>query len=87
VVRTAVIITNNPQPVIKEVLETMERGITLLSGTGAYTGKERTILYCVITRAEVSQLKALVHEADPRAFIVIGQAHEVLGEGFRPLKI
>ena len=86
VVRTAVIITNNPAPVIKEVLETMERGMTLLSGTGAYTGQERTILYCVITRSEVAQLKALVHEADPGAFIVIGQAHEVLGEGFRPLK-
>ncbi len=87
VVRTAVIITTNPQPVIQEVLGTMERGLTLLSGTGAYTGIERTILYCVITRSEVAQLKALVHEADPQAFIVIGQAHEVLGEGFKPLKI
>ncbi len=87
VVRTAVIITNNPAPVIKEVLETMERGMTLLSGTGAYTGQERSILYCVITRAEVAQLKALVHQADPRAFIVIGQAHEVLGEGFKPLQV
>jgi uncharacterized membrane-anchored protein YitT (DUF2179 family) len=39
----------------------------------------------VITRSEVTQLKALVNEIDPRAFIVIGQAHEALGEGFRPL--
>jgi uncharacterized membrane-anchored protein YitT (DUF2179 family) len=61
-------------------------GITVLQGTGAYTGEERPVLYCVITRAEVATLKAIVQEADPRAFMVIGVAHEALGEGFRPLK-
>jgi uncharacterized membrane-anchored protein YitT (DUF2179 family) len=44
------------------------------------------MLYCVVTRSEVSVLKSLVREADPNAFIVIGQAHEVLGEGFHPLQ-
>jgi uncharacterized membrane-anchored protein YitT (DUF2179 family) len=44
------------------------------------------VLYCVVTRSEVNQLKELVHEADPDAFMVIGTAHEALGEGFRPLK-
>jgi len=43
-------------------------------------------LYCVITRAEVAALKAIVHEVDPKAFMVIGVVHEALGEGFRPLK-
>jgi uncharacterized membrane-anchored protein YitT (DUF2179 family) len=85
VVRTAVIITTNPQPVQEMVLINMERGVTVLSGTGAYTGAEKTILYIVVTRSEVAQLKALVREADPGAFIVIGQASEVLGEGFQPL--
>ncbi len=85
VVRTAMIITNNPDPVVQDILESMERGVTILEGKGAYTGMERTILYCVVTRSEIAQIKALVKEADPRAFIVIGQANEVLGEGFRPL--
>jgi uncharacterized membrane-anchored protein YitT (DUF2179 family) len=85
VVRTALIITSNPEPVKEKVLLDMERGITVLTGTGAYTGAERMILYIVVTRSEVAQLKALVHEADPGAFIVIGQASEVLGEGFQPL--
>jgi uncharacterized membrane-anchored protein YitT (DUF2179 family) len=67
------------------VLDEMERGVTLLQGTGGYTGSERPVLYCVITRSEVAQLKTIVHECDPEAFIVIGQAHEVLGEGFKPL--
>jgi uncharacterized membrane-anchored protein YitT (DUF2179 family) len=85
VVRTALIITNNPRPVKEKVLINMERGVTVMTGRGAYTGEEREILYIVVTRSEVAQLKALVHEADPKAFIVIGQASEVLGEGFQPL--
>lgn len=85
VVRTALIITNNPQQVKEQVLVNMERGVTEMTGKGAYTGAERVILYIVITRSEVAQLKALVHEADPAAFIVIGQASEALGEGFQPL--
>jgi uncharacterized membrane-anchored protein YitT (DUF2179 family) len=70
---------------VQEILESLERGVTILEGKGGYTGLERTILYCVVTRSEIAQVKALVKEADPQAFIVIGQANEVLGEGFRPL--
>jgi len=51
-----------------------------------YTQKQRTVLYVVISRSEVSRLKAIIHEIDPDAFVVIGQASEALGEGFRPLK-
>jgi uncharacterized membrane-anchored protein YitT (DUF2179 family) len=58
-----------------------------MDATGVYTGTKRTMLYCVITRSEVSVLKSLVLEADQDAFVVIGQAHEVLGEGFRPRKV
>jgi uncharacterized membrane-anchored protein YitT (DUF2179 family) len=85
-VRTAMIVTSQPEAISERVLEELERGVTLLEGTGAYTGAERPVLYCVITRAEVATLKAIVHEVDPRAFMVIGVVHEALGEGFRPLK-
>ncbi len=85
VFRTAMIVSNNANQVAQRILSVMERGVTVLQGTGAYTGSERPVLYCVITRAEVNQLKALVREADPNAFMVIGVAHEALGEGFRPL--
>ncbi len=83
--RTAMIVSNHASEVAQRILSVMERGVTILPGTGAYTGDERPVLYCVITRAEVNQLKALVREADPKAFMVIGIAHEALGEGFRPL--
>jgi len=85
-VRTAMIITGKAQAVSERVIEDLERGVTFLEGTGAYTGSSRPVLYCVITRAEVATLKAIVHEIDPEAFMVIGVAHEALGEGFRPLK-
>jgi uncharacterized membrane-anchored protein YitT (DUF2179 family) len=85
VTRTAFIITSEPEQVSQSILVDLERGVTAINATGAYTGSERTMLYCVITRSEVNILKSIVQEADPKAFIVIGQAHEVLGEGFKPL--
>lgn len=85
-VRTAIVVTAEAEAISARVLEELERGATILEGTGAYTGAGRPVLYCVITRAEVATLKAIVQEVDPRAFMVIGVAHEALGEGFRPLK-
>jgi uncharacterized membrane-anchored protein YitT (DUF2179 family) len=85
-VRTAIIVTSEAEVIAARVLEDLERGATILEGTGAYTGAGRPVLYCVISRAEVATLKAIVQEIDPRAFMVIGVAHEALGEGFRPLK-
>ena len=85
VVRTALIVTAHPEDVKTKIMHAMGRGITELSGKGGYTGTSRPVLYCVITRSEVTRLKAMVSEADPNAFMVIGRAHEALGEGFHPL--
>ncbi len=85
-VRTAMIVTDRLEAVANRILHEMERGATLLHGTGAYTMDPRPVMYCVITRSEVQQLKTIVREADPQAFMVIGVAHEALGEGFQPFK-
>ena len=85
VIRTALIVTVDPQIVSRRIMEEMQRGVTLLSARGGYTGAERTVLYCVISRSEVMRLKSLVREVDPMAFMVIGQAQEALGEGFMRL--
>ena len=84
--RTAIIISSKPDEITKKVLTLLERGVTLLPAKGAYTGKDYELLYCVLSRSEVNVLKAIVREIDPLAFIVIGQANEALGEGFRPLE-
>jgi uncharacterized membrane-anchored protein YitT (DUF2179 family) len=84
--RMAFIITSEHKVVSRQILTLLERGVTMLPGTGVYTNQSRPVLYCVLTRAEVNLLKAIVQEADPDAFMVIGQANEALGEGFRPLR-
>ena len=86
ILRSAVIITACPQEISNRILTELERGVTIIPGTGAYTGATRPVLYCVVGRAEVNKLKVLVHELDPKAFMVIGQVNEALGEGFKPLK-
>ncbi len=83
--RTAMIVTDQCDAIAQRVLEDLQRGVTVLAGTGAYTGEARPVLYCVVTRAEVATIKAIVNEIDPNAFMVIGVAHEALGEGFKPL--
>jgi uncharacterized membrane-anchored protein YitT (DUF2179 family) len=64
----------------------MERGVTVLPARGGFTGDEKTVLFCVVSRSEAQQLKAVVREVDAKAFLVIGQAYEALGEGFRSLQ-
>lgn len=86
IVRAATIITNRPQAIAERVLKEMQRGVTGWVGTGLYSGEARHILLIAVSRSEVSQLKAIIKEADPQAFVVIGQAHEALGEGFKPMQ-
>ena len=85
-VRTAMIVTGQAETIAGRILSEMVRGVTILNGTGAYTGTARPVLYCVVSRSEIQQLKTIVHETDPKAFMVIGQAHEALGEGFQTFK-
>jgi len=86
VMRVATIITTRPEAVAAGVLTELERGVTEWTGKGMYSGAEKHVLLCAVSRAEIVPLKAIIHDADPQAFVVIGQAQEVLGEGFRPLR-
>lgn len=83
VIRTVMIITDHPDPIRESILQQLERGVTIMPAIGGYTGSEKKVLYCVVSRSEIAQIKGMVREIDPRAFMVIGQAHEALGEGFK----
>ncbi|GAB4470269.1 MAG: YitT family protein [Anaerolineales bacterium] len=85
VTRTAMIITERGDEIRHRILSEMQRGVTLMHGEGGFSGRPKMVLYCVVSRSEIAQIKALVREADPQAFMVIGQANEVFGEGFKPL--
>lgn len=84
--RQAYIISDAYAQIAEQIMTQMEHGVTVLHGAGGYSGKEKEILYCVIYRGEVNTLKKLVAEADPDAFMIVGQANEVLGEGFKEMK-
>ncbi len=82
----ALIITDRAEAVAGRILQEMRRGATALSGTGMYTGQTHTVLLCALTVTEVSALKALVRQEDPRAFVIVSPAQEVLGRGFQTLQ-
>ena len=79
------IITDQAQAVADRVLKDMRRGVTGMPGKGMFTGRERTVLVCALTVTEVPQLKGIVAEVDPRAFVIVTPAQEVFGKGFMPL--
>ena len=81
--RTAIIVSSQAFAIKSAILAEMERGVTVLAGRGGYTEHSLDVLYCVVARTEVSILKRLVSSIDSRAFVVITDASEVLGEGFR----
>lgn len=80
--KTAYIITEQPEKVAKELLSKLKRGVTGWDAKGMYTGKGQTILLCVVGKKEIVTLKNIVHEMDENAFVVVGEAREVYGEGF-----
>lgn len=84
VVRVAFIITDEPEAVSQTLMERLGVGLTAWTGEGVYTGAERTILFCTVTRPDVPVLKSAVTEIDPNAFVVIGQGHESKGGIVRP---
>lgn len=79
------IISDKWQSITDRVLKDMERGVTQLSARGAYTGKDRPVVLCVVNRREVMTVKDIVRREDPAAFMFITEAHEAIGEGFSGL--
>ena len=79
------IISTQHERVKQEIMQKLDRGVTVLHAEGGYSGQERPVLLCVLSAQELGRLKAIVREADEDAFLFISDAHEVLGEGFRKL--
>ena len=79
------VMTDAWQKVTSRVLNEIERGCTLLEARGAYSGNSRPVVMCVMSRQEMTTLKRIVQEEDEKAFMIITEAHEALGEGFSRL--
>lgn len=77
------IITTHPDEVSDAVFEQLGRGVTKINAEGAYTGETRPLLLCAVRPSEVSALQKIIKTVDPSAFVVISDAGEILGEGFK----
>lgn len=81
--KVAYIIGDKTDELAEAILHHMDRGLTKLEGKGGYTGDNRIVLMVVVNQSEVTRLKTLVQSIEPNAFVIISNAHEVLGEGFK----
>jgi uncharacterized membrane-anchored protein YitT (DUF2179 family) len=80
--RAVFIVSDREPEIAKKIMAHMNRGVTVLKGSGGYTDREKAVIYTVVGRFEIVKLKNLVRCIDPAAFISIQQANEVMGEGF-----
>ncbi|ANF98474.1 MULTISPECIES: YitT family protein [Paenibacillus] len=81
--KVAYIISDEIEPMRLAILNDLDRGLTKLNAQGGYTGDDRTVFMVVVGQNEASRLKTIVRAVDPDAFVIISNAHEVLGKGFK----
>ena len=81
--KAAFIITSHGNEVNAKIMEKLVRGTTLVPCTGGYSGCARSMILCAIKRGQIVALKEAVYAIDPNAFVILSEAHEVLGYGFQ----
>lgn len=81
--KVAYIISDQNDTICHTLVHSMDKGVTILPGKGAYSGTDKQVLMCAFKQREIAAIKAAVKEIDPDAFLIVCNAHEVLGEGFR----
>ncbi len=80
--KMAYIISDHPAVISEGIMNNLRRGVTGLDGKGMYSGNEKNVLMCVVSKKEIVKLIEIVKTADERAFVIVTDAKEVLGEGF-----
>lgn len=80
--KVVLIITSEYDRIAREVGDKLRRGTTFLYGQGAYSGKETKVVLTAVKRQQLAELKEMVTDIDPKAFIIVQEAHQVLGDGF-----
>lgn len=84
--KIAFIISEKRDEIAQDIIERMDRGVTSLDARGMYSGTRKDVLFCVVSKKEIVQLKDLVVGHDSQAFVIVSDAREVLGEGFIEFK-
>lgn len=79
------VISDNHQAIGKRILEDLDIGVTYINGSGAYSGKEKKVIMCVVKKQLSPKLEEVVREEDPKAFTIITSATEIYGEGYKSI--
>ncbi|MDP4093060.1 MAG: YitT family protein [Bacillota bacterium] len=77
------IISDKSEEIADRILTDLDRGVTALEGTGMYTGQNKKVLLCIIQRGQLPALKEITKNIDEKAFVILTDIREVLGEGFK----
>lgn len=80
--KMAYIISDSYQEIAEAILKQLDRGVTGVNSTGMYSNKERKMLFCVVSKKEIVKIIEISQRIDPRAFVIISDVREVMGEGF-----
>lgn len=80
--RVALIISESPEEIAAQIAKKLDRGATYLYGMGSYSGQEKKVVLTVVKRRQLAELKELVMDVDSNAFVIVQEAHQVLGDGF-----
>jgi uncharacterized membrane-anchored protein YitT (DUF2179 family) len=80
--RVAIIISDEYEKIADVIFHKLERGVTYLEGEGAYSHQEKKVILTAVKKHQMAELKRLVSEIDPNAFVIVQEAHQVLGDGF-----
>ena len=81
--KVAYIISQDPQTIAYRLTRELDRGVTILQGRGAWSGQDKEVLMCAFKQRQIVAMKRMVKEIDPDAFLIVCDAHDVMGEGFR----
>lgn len=76
------IISDHTEDIGEVIMALLERGVTYLNGQGGYSQQDKKVLYIVVSPSEIMEIKRIVHELDPKAFLSVINVHEAVGEGF-----
>lgn len=79
------IISDKHENITKRILEELDIGVTYISGSGAYSGKEKNVIMCVMKKQISPRAEAIVREEDPLAFMIVTSATEIFGEGYKSI--
>ena len=80
--KVVIIVTKHYDAVAKKIGDELHRGSTFLNGQGVYSGEDTKVILTAVKKQQIADLKEIVVQIDPNAFIIVQEAHQVLGDGF-----